>query len=89
MRNRIAIWAALGFLVAGGWALYAAASPFTTEATRSLWILARITCPITFASHLPLSLYTVLIANAATYALIGLIVELLRTNRTRARTHRV
>jgi hypothetical protein len=88
MKNRIVIWAAVGFIVAGGWALYAAASPFTTERTESLWILARITCPITFLSGLPLSLYAVLLANAATYALIGLIVETLREHRNNPRIHR-
>jgi hypothetical protein len=88
MRNRIAIWAAVGFIVAGCWALYAALSPSITQQTQSLWILARITCPITFASHLPLSLYAVLIANAVTYALIGLIVETLREHRKNPRIHR-
>ena len=78
MKNRIVIWAIAGFIVAGGWALYAALSPSAIQQTQSLWIIARITCPITFASYLPLSLNAVLIANAATYALIGLIVETLR-----------
>ena len=88
LRNRIAVWAAVGFIVAGCWALYAAVSPSTLETSRSLWILARITCPITFASHLPLSLYAVLIANAATYALIGLIVETLREGEHNSTIHR-
>ncbi len=87
MKNRIAVWAVVGFIVAGCWALYAAISPSTLETTRSLWILTRITCPITFA-HLPLSLYAVLIVNAATYALIGLIVESLRENQHNSTIHR-
>ena len=81
MRNRIAIWAAIGFIVAGSWALYAALSPSAIQQTQSLWIIARITCPITFASHLPLSLYAILIINAVTYGLIGLIVETLRAHK--------
>jgi hypothetical protein len=88
MRTRIAIWAAVGFIVAGGWALYAALSPSITQQTQGLWLIARITCPITFASHLPLSLYAVLIVNAVTYGLIGLIVETVREHRTNPRIHR-
>ena len=41
-------------------------------------ILTRITCPIALLSSYPLSLYSVLFANAATYALVGTIVETLR-----------
>jgi hypothetical protein len=88
MKNRIVIWAAVGFIVAGGWALYAAASPFATQRMESLWILARVTCPITLISGLPLNLYAVLLANAVTYALIGLLVETLREHRNNPRIHR-
>jgi hypothetical protein len=83
MKNRIAMWAGAGFLVAAYWAAYALATfPHTNERMRDVWILASITCPINLASHLPLSLYWVLVANAATYALVGLIVETFRQNRT-------
>ena len=88
MRNRIAIWAAVGFIVAGCWALYAAVSPFATERVPGLLVLIHITWPITFASRLPLSLYAVLIINAVTYALIGLVVETLRGHRDSTRIHR-
>ena len=41
--------------------------------------LARTTCPILIAGvHFPVSVYWALVANAATYALVGLIVEALR-----------
>jgi hypothetical protein len=46
-----------------------------------MWILARLTCPVVFASfyfHFPLGVYWTLLANAATYALVGLIMETLR-----------
>ena len=80
VKYRIAIWAAAGFLVAGLWALYAlAATPIQAEPIA--WALARLTCPIAFASfyfHFPVGIYWVLLANAATYGLIGLIVETLR-----------
>ncbi|HEV2716787.1 MAG TPA: hypothetical protein VGU64_16105 [Terriglobales bacterium] len=80
MKYRIAMWAAAGFLVAGLWALYAfAAVPIQAEPIA--WALARLTCPIAFASfhfHFGIKLFWVLLVNAATYGLIGLIVESLR-----------
>jgi len=80
MKYRIIMWAGAGFLVAGFWALYffptapiAPAGPMLT--------LARLTCPVAFASlyfHFPLGIYWTLLANAVTYALLGLTVETLR-----------
>jgi hypothetical protein len=43
-----------------------------------IMFLVRLTCPIAILSFYPLSLYFVLVANAATYALVGLIFETLR-----------
>lgn len=80
MKLRIACWASAGFLVAIGWALYAIAtfpSPIT-PAQPFVWNFALVTQPIAFASwrfHFPVSIYWVLVTNAATYALLGLIVE--------------
>ena len=86
MRIRIAIWAYVGFVVAACWAFFIlAASPFANERMQGLRPLAWVTCPITLDTHQPIALYTVLIANAATYALVGLIVETLRKNRTHPR----
>lgn len=83
MKNRIAIWAVAGFLIAGFWALYVlATTPYTNERMHDVWIFAGISCPIIFARSFPVSVYKVLVANAATYALIGLVVEALRKNRT-------
>jgi hypothetical protein len=77
MKYRIAIWATAGFLVAGFWALYAsAARPFTFA--DPIMNLVRITCPIALITFYPLKLYWVLLANAATYLLLGLAVETLR-----------
>lgn len=79
MRNRIAMWALAGFLVAAFWGIYAFAT--TAPAMTSgdpLMTLVRLTCPITLLNHYPLSVYLVLAANAATYALVGLILETLR-----------
>ena len=80
MKFRIAIWLITGFLVGGFWALYAAATfPSTNERMRDVWTLVCITCPISIAGmHHAVSLYEVLVANAITYAFVGLIVETLR-----------
>jgi len=80
MKYRIAVWASAGFLVAGCWALYAIATfPSTNERMREVWTLISVTCPIAIAGmHFPISLYWTLVANAATYALVGLIIETLR-----------
>ena len=85
MKYRIAAWSGMGFLVAGCWAIYAILSkpPALTSADPIL-PLVRLTCPITLVSFYPLSLYWVLVANAATYALLGLIVETLRRRPRRA-----
>jgi hypothetical protein len=80
MKYRIAMWAGAGFLVAGGWALYAFSStPPALTFTDPLMTLVRITCPIALLGRsFPIRLEWVLLANAATYALLGLIVEPLR-----------
>jgi len=80
MKPRIATWAGVGFLVAGFWAIFAAATfPSTNERLRDVWILVSFACPIAVAGkHYAISLYEALAANAITYALVGLIVETLR-----------
>lgn len=85
MKRRIAIWASAGFLVAGCWALYfLAATPPPMTSADPIMILVRLTCPITLFSSYPLSLYLVLLANAVTYMLSGLIVETARQQLHRA-----
>lgn len=80
MKHRIVVWAGLGFLVAGFWALYFfPTAPIPITSAEPMWTFARLTCPVLFASfHFPLSVYWVLLANAATYAVVGLIIESLR-----------
>jgi hypothetical protein len=86
MKYRIAVWAASGFFVAGFWALYAlATSPPALTSADPLIVLVRLTCPIALLSSYPLRLYWVLLANAATYALLGLTVETLRQELWQAR----
>ena len=81
MKYRILIWAGVGFLIAGCWGLYFAMANKDNPIDPIVNTLARITCPIAIASsyfHFPISLYWVLVVNAATYALVGLMVETLR-----------
>lgn len=82
MKFRIFLWAFAGFLVAAGWAFYAAATfPDLIQAKPLVWNLALLTQPLAFASmhfNFPASIYWVFIANAVSYALVGLIVETLR-----------
>lgn len=86
MKYRIGIWASAGFLVAGGWALYAfATTPPALTPDDPIMTLVRLTCPIALLSSYPLRLSWVLLANAATYSLIGLIVEALRQRLNQAR----
>jgi len=82
MRRRIGVWASAGFLVAGCWAIYAFGRTIPiTSAEPVGYSLARLTQPIVLASfyfHFGLRVYWVLLANAATYGLTGLILETLR-----------
>ena len=78
MRYRIAMWATVGFLVAGFWALFSIAT-FPSDRIRELRTFVCLTCTIALAGmHHPISLYETLAANTLTYALLGLIVETLR-----------
>jgi hypothetical protein len=77
MKYRIAVWASVGLLVACGWAVY-----FFTAARQSVPTVALLTQPIALVvRHSPLTVGWVLFANTVTYALIGLIVETVRTHR--------
>ena len=79
MNYRILMWATAGFLVASFWALFALVTFPSVERMRDAWFFVCMTCPIAIAGmHHPISLYETLVANAATYAVIGLGVELLR-----------
>jgi hypothetical protein len=46
---------------------------------RIVFTLMRLTCPIAIVGkHYPVSMYSSLAANVVTYALVGLVVEILR-----------
>jgi len=79
MKNRVAIWAIIGLLVAGFWAVFAFVTFPSTNRMRDVWPLISFTCPIAILGmHHAVSVYEVLAANAVTYAVVGLIVEMLR-----------
>jgi len=83
MKRRIAIWASVGFVVASCWVLFSFLVPPEQRITimREPFVeaLAYASCPIVFAArrHFPLHFWWVPVINAATYAVIGLITELL------------
>jgi hypothetical protein len=79
MKYRIAMWAAAGFVVASGWAVYFLAASKDRPTKPIVSTLVGLTCPVAIVgSHYPVSLYSALAANVATYALVGLMVETLR-----------
>jgi hypothetical protein len=79
MKYRVAIWAAMGFLVAGGWAVYLFVRNKDLPIEPIVSTLIRLTCPIAIVgAHYPVSIYSGLAANVATYALVGLVVETLQ-----------
>jgi hypothetical protein len=83
MKWRIAIWASVGFLVACCWILYTFATPpehlLMTMREPAVEALAFTSCPIVFAGrYFPLHFWWIPPINAATYALIGVTVEMLR-----------
>jgi hypothetical protein len=79
MKYRIAVWAAAGFVVASGWAVYFSLASKNHPVEPILSALVRLTCPVAIVGwHYPVSLYSALVANVATYALAGLLVETLR-----------
>ena len=79
MKYRIAVWATAGFLVASAWAIYFLVASKGQLTQPIVSTLIQLTCPIAIVgSHYPVSLSSTLLANVATYALIGLVVETLR-----------
>ena len=76
MKLRIAIWSGVGALVVVFWTLYISATSPTPLGI--VWTLAYLTCPIALARHYAVSFYSILLMNAATYALVGLVVETMR-----------
>ena len=79
MKSRIAMWAGAGFLVAGFWAIFSLIMrPPALTSSDPLWTLIDFTCSIALLRSHPISVYTTLVANAATYGFFGLLVESVR-----------
>jgi hypothetical protein len=79
MKSRIAIWATLGALVVVVWGIYISATLSNPLGRDGLGrALIYVTCPIAIASRHPQGFSFVLLANAATYALAGVVVETAR-----------
>jgi hypothetical protein len=80
MKQRIAMWSIVGFLVSGCWVIVALMSPIALAepAVRNLIILTQPIALVSFRFHIPMHFLEVMVANAATYGLIGLMVETLR-----------
>ena len=87
MRNvaafRIAMWAIAGFVVSAGWALYFASTSKALPIEPAVYNFASMTQPLVAGVlHLrllsQLDLMSVAVANAGTYALVGLLVEAIR-----------
>jgi hypothetical protein len=72
MKLRIAIWAMAGALAVATWSLY-----FTFFKSDIPWALVDFTIPIALVRHYAMSVYFVLLVNALTYAVAGLLVETL------------
>jgi hypothetical protein len=79
MKLRIAIWAAAGFFVAIGWTAYFVERNKDLPIEPIVSTLIRVSCPIAIVGfHHSVSLYSALIANVVTYAVVGLAIETLR-----------
>lgn len=84
MAKRIAIWTLAGIIIAAGWGLYAFA---VHGAPLGEWLIVQITMPVALFRRLPMTVYQVVAINAATYALLGLLLEpIWRARRVRQRT---
>jgi len=79
MKLRIAIWAGVGALVVVVWRVYISVTLSNPLGTGGVGrALIYLTCPIAIASQHPQGFYFVLLMNAATYGLVGTVVETMR-----------
>ncbi len=78
MKTRIAIWAVAGAIVVAFWALFFMTTHENLGANGVGRAILCLTCPIAIEAHHRMSLYFVLVVNAATYGLVGLVVETIR-----------
>jgi hypothetical protein len=84
IKLRIAVWAGVGALVVVLWTLYISAT--STTPLGIVRSLAYLTCPISLARRYALGFHFVLLMNAATYALVGTVVETMRRHYKQSRS---
>ena len=88
---RVGMWAAAGFAIAEGWGLYFAKANKDIPVEPLVYALAGLTQPViaVIVSYFTpqVGLRTAAVANAATYALVGIIIETVRKQFTN--THSV
>lgn len=84
MKRAVVAWAGAGALVVVLWNLLISA--VAPSASAAMWMLVDVTCPIALARHHALSFPVVLLANAATYAAVGLLVAWGQQRFRRSRT---
>ena len=76
------MWASVGFIVAVGWGFYFANANRAEPIGPIIYRLASLTQPLVAVAasygNFPIGLRTAVVANVATYALIGLILETIR-----------
>jgi uncharacterized membrane protein len=82
MTFRVTLWAAVGFLISAGWAVYAfAVGPETLLSQQTLLSIARLSCPALLVAdhlHVGISLLSTVASNTVVYGLLGLAVEITR-----------
>ena len=90
VKTHIALWAGFGFLAASAWAFlaYATSPESFLAAMREPVVRAALylSCPIAYFRQYPMKLWTVLLVNAATFALVGWMVESLIARKRHAAT---
>jgi hypothetical protein len=81
MERRVAIWAGLGFLVAGCWVVYTFVTPPDALLMNQPLVQTALylTCPISYIlRHYSVSWRLFLLLNAASYSVVGMILEMFR-----------
>ncbi|MFP5208909.1 MAG: hypothetical protein ACLGRW_06440 [Acidobacteriota bacterium] len=84
MARRIAKWSIVGQLIVVWWLVYAfelVPVPRIPCDPAAVWNIVRATCPVAFLDsffHLDMPIYSVMVVNALTYAMFGLIFESMR-----------
>jgi hypothetical protein len=77
MTRRVSLWALAGFVVACCWFIYSTATAPNPNLAR--WTIVAITAPASLIGRtMPLAYYWFILLNAAIYALVGLVIEMLR-----------